>query len=363
MAETAVGRLPSEVSPGTVSAEAPSGTAAADRIPLEVSPEALIPSPEEELQKAEQRQKAQDEVAAFHEARRRAIEEQKQRNRERAAARSSGGGGSTASGAAASGGQEAPLVPESFDVSAALASLASRGSGGGSSGGGTPAGKELAGFGGLGAMLGALGASQRQGPGMSAAAAAAAAPAPTPATSSACPGGGGDLASMMSALATSPDGGALIQAGLANPAAAAALFSAATGGGAGAASSSQAAPLASAPSSVPLSVRVREVGSDGARGGAFRRVVLQDASGGGGPLSFAEVERRVATKFSSSRGADGRELGLRRLVTLVRLKDDLELADDEDAALLAEGDELEVKFASQVAAQAGAGSADAEEID
>merc|ERR1740121_276645 len=95
-----------------------------------------------------------------------------------------------------------------------------------------------------------------------------------------------------------------------------------------------------------LAVRVREVGA--ASGGAFRRVVLRakGADGEGAP-SFAEVERRVADKFRSARGLDGQDLGPRRLVALVRLRDSLEIADDEDAALLEDGDELEAKFVAE----------------
>jgi len=101
-----------------------------------------------------------------------------------------------------------------------------------------------------------------------------------------------------------------------------------------------------------FAVRVREVG-----GTAFRRVVLRDAEVEhvaqqvkhevqGGPPSFAEVESRLCTKFRTARGPDGTEVGPRRLVTLVRLSDSLELGDDEDVALLHDGDELEATFAA-----------------
>merc|ERR1740129_701611 len=119
---------------------------------------------------------------------------------------------------------------------------------------------------------------------------------------------------------------------------------------AGSASSAAPAPAAQASSAQPMAVRVREAGS-----ASFRRVVLQaaesaGAEGGGGapagPPCFQEVEKRICTKFSSSRGQDGQEVGLRRLVTLVRIADSLEVADDEDAALLRDGDEMEATFAA-----------------
>lgn len=88
-----------------------------------------------------------------------------------------------------------------------------------------------------------------------------------------------------------------------------------------------------------IAIRVREAGNDR---GTFRRVVLAECSGG--QISFSELEKRIIDKFCSSRGVDGVELGKRRLVVLVRLKDQMEVADDEDAAQLVDGDELEATF-------------------
>eukprot|EP00927_Polykrikos_kofoidii_P001888 TRINITY_DN10734_c0_g2_i1.p1 TRINITY_DN10734_c0_g2~~TRINITY_DN10734_c0_g2_i1.p1 ORF type:complete len:336 (-),score=62.21 TRINITY_DN10734_c0_g2_i1:154-1161(-) len=115
--------------------------------------------------------------------------------------------------------------------------------------------------------------------------------------------------------------------------------------------SSSAAPVAvpvataAASPSAALAVRVREHGSERM---AFRRVVLR-AEGASeiGPPIFADVEARVCAKFKSSRGADGAELGPRRMIALVRLHDQLEICDDEEAALLVDGDELEVTLVAQ----------------
>merc|ERR1712216_158941 len=96
----------------------------------------------------------------------------------------------------------------------------------------------------------------------------------------------------------------------------------------------------------PFAVRVREAQCERA---SFRRVVLADADAERSAklvLTFAELETRVCSKFKSSRSSEGAEAGLRRLVALVRIRDSLEVADDEDASLLADGDELEATFAS-----------------
>jgi len=103
-----------------------------------------------------------------------------------------------------------------------------------------------------------------------------------------------------------------------------------------------AAPVPPAPQA--LAVRVRELGST-----TFRRVVLSDAEAiqsAQGPPSFEQVESRINHKFRTARGPDGVELGPRKLVRLVRTCDCLEVGDDEDTALLQDGDELEVTFAS-----------------
>merc|ERR1712146_476183 len=110
------------------------------------------------------------------------------------------------------------------------------------------------------------------------------------------------------------------------------------GSGAAAGASSSSAASSSEPQ--PFAVRVREAQSERA---TFRRVVLAEAVTEGQPkaeMTFEEVERRVCAKFKSSRGSDGSEAGLRRLVALVRIKDSLEVADDEDVSLLVDGDEL-----------------------
>ena len=87
-------------------------------------------------------------------------------------------------------------------------------------------------------------------------------------------------------------------------------------------------------------VRVCEAGSEG---GAYRRVVLPGAAD---PASerFAKLEAAVCEKFSTARGRSGEAIGVRRLVTLVRARDNLEIADQEDVALLGSGDELRVTF-------------------
>mmetsp|Transcript_91971 Transcript_91971/g.297621 ORF Transcript_91971/g.297621 Transcript_91971/m.297621 type:complete len:246 (-) Transcript_91971:89-826(-) len=166
------------------------------------------------------------------------------------------------------------------------------------------------------------------------------------------------LSGALAAAAAGAGGGAglppAIQAALANPAAAAALQQALSGGMAGLSlapgqmpgSASGSAGSAAAPPQ--LAVRVREAGST-----SFRRVVLRPVTdegaqegGPAGPPTFAEVEARVCAKFRSARGPDGAEVGPRRLVTLVRLRDSLEVADDDDASLLQDGEELEATFAA-----------------
>merc|ERR1711870_344 len=107
---------------------------------------------------------------------------------------------------------------------------------------------------------------------------------------------------------------------------------------------SQVASAAATPASTgsganSLSLRVREVAGER---DAFRQVTVPSEDG---RLSFHQVETRIAAKFRSSRGPNGKELGLRRLVALVRIADKLEVADDEDVELLKEGDELEASFA------------------
>merc|ERR1712232_1438796 len=120
-----------------------------------------------------------------------------------------------------------------------------------------------------------------------------------------------------------------------------------TGGCVLPAAANQAAPCGSSSSSSSrsLAVRVREAQSER---GAFRRVVLIEAdaemSTQAPDLTFQQVEERICAKFKSTRGSDGLEVGQRRLIALVRIKDSLEVADDEDAGLLQEGDELEATF-------------------
>ena len=75
---------------------------------------------------------------------------------------------------------------------------------------------------------------------------------------------------------------------------------------------------------------------------SFRRVPLP---GGVAFTSFVELEAAVAQKFASKRRADGSEVGVRRLVSLIRLQDQLQIGDDDDVAELREGDELEATFA------------------
>uniref|UniRef100_A0A7S4SQN1 Uncharacterized protein n=1 Tax=Alexandrium monilatum TaxID=311494 RepID=A0A7S4SQN1_9DINO len=169
--------------------------------------------------------------------------------------------------------------------------------------------------------------------------------------------------------------GALLQAVMSNPSAAAAVQQAVAAAGSGAAlplrvnellaalpqsaAAAPSAPLAPVTPSGPsqFALRVREAGS-----ASFRRVVVGRAApeaADGGPSaeregggdgckspSFTEVECSVCAKFRSVRGPDGSEVGSRRLVTLVRIGDCLEVADDEDVALLQDGDELEATFAA-----------------
>eukprot|EP00931_Biecheleriopsis_adriatica_P120083 TRINITY_DN95230_c0_g1_i1.p1 TRINITY_DN95230_c0_g1~~TRINITY_DN95230_c0_g1_i1.p1 ORF type:complete len:234 (-),score=68.60 TRINITY_DN95230_c0_g1_i1:85-786(-) len=128
----------------------------------------------------------------------------------------------------------------------------------------------------------------------------------------------------------------MLKTALANPGLAGALQQAMQ-------SSSPAAAAAGPPGPSPIAVRVREAGVENS---AFRRVLLRAADGASaGPPTFAQVESLVAAKFASSRRPDGSEVGLRRLVTLIRLSDNLQVADDEDVAELSEGDELEATFA------------------
>lgn len=95
-----------------------------------------------------------------------------------------------------------------------------------------------------------------------------------------------------------------------------------------------------------LAVRVRE-GEDVGQG--FRRVVLRSADAKVSELNFDEVEKRISAKFKSTRGLDGEEIGLRRIVSLVRISDKLQIGDDEDVALFREGDELQATFAEPFA--------------
>merc|ERR1712039_194694 len=104
--------------------------------------------------------------------------------------------------------------------------------------------------------------------------------------------------------------------------------------------SASTASAATASGASSLTLRVCEAGGER---NTFRQVTVQREDG---RLSFQQVETRIAAKFRSSRGPDGKELGLRRLVALVRIADKLEVADDEDVELLKEADELEASFAA-----------------
>eukprot|EP00930_Biecheleria_cincta_P077435 TRINITY_DN64731_c0_g1_i1.p1 TRINITY_DN64731_c0_g1~~TRINITY_DN64731_c0_g1_i1.p1 ORF type:complete len:234 (+),score=68.00 TRINITY_DN64731_c0_g1_i1:188-889(+) len=152
------------------------------------------------------------------------------------------------------------------------------------------------------------------------------------------PGAAAGLQALMGGLAGSGSGGmeAMIKAALANPAVAAAVQQAAT---------SQTRP-SEPPAQSCLAVRVREVTAAEASSGAFRRVVLRPATGGAsGPVPFKEVESLVAAKFATNRRPDGSEVGLRPLVSLVRVADGLQVGDDEDVEELRDGDELQATFA------------------
>lgn len=154
-------------------------------------------------------------------------------------------------------------------------------------------------------------------------------------------GAAAGLQALMGSLAGSGSGGmeGMIKAALANPAVAAAVQQAAT---------SQPRPSETLQTAAQsgLAVRVREVTTAEESSGAFRRVVLRPATGGAsGPLPFKEVESLVAAKFATNRRLDGSEVGLRPLVSLVRVADGLQVGDDEDVEELRDGDELQATFA------------------
>mmetsp|Transcript_79628 Transcript_79628/g.174611 ORF Transcript_79628/g.174611 Transcript_79628/m.174611 type:complete len:642 (+) Transcript_79628:69-1994(+) len=93
-----------------------------------------------------------------------------------------------------------------------------------------------------------------------------------------------------------------------------------------------------------LSIRVREKSSAaavdaGAAAIPFKRVALS-----GEALTFQALESNICSKFSASRGPDGQPVGLRQLVSLVRIKDNLEIGDDDDTTLIEDGDEFEAMF-------------------
>lgn len=90
-------------------------------------------------------------------------------------------------------------------------------------------------------------------------------------------------------------------------------------------------------------VRVCEAAS---QSGAFRRIAVPPVAADSATSRFAQLEAAVCEKFSTARGPSGKEMGERRLVSLVRIKDQTEIADDEDVALLSEGDELKATFVS-----------------
>ncbi|CAE8674867.1 unnamed protein product [Polarella glacialis] len=152
----------------------------------------------------------------------------------------------------------------------------------------------------------------------------------------------------MQAFAASGAGGGLnmeemLKAAMGNPALVAVMQQALQGG-----SATPSTPLASVCPGLggALSVRVREASQPSS---AFRKVVLRKEGESGSDLAsvaFKKVESSICSKFSSARGSDGIEVGLRRLVTLVRLSDNLQVGDDEDAAELVDGDELEATFAA-----------------
>ncbi|CAK9038880.1 unnamed protein product [Durusdinium trenchii] len=111
---------------------------------------------------------------------------------------------------------------------------------------------------------------------------------------------------------------------------------------AAAAAPSAASAASSAPTPAPVgAVRVREVGES-----SFRKVLLP---GGSMCHSFSELETLVSAKFASKRGLDGQEMGPRPLVFLIRLRDQLQICDDEDLVELKDQEELEATFASVTA--------------
>lgn len=94
-----------------------------------------------------------------------------------------------------------------------------------------------------------------------------------------------------------------------------------------------------------MSLKVRQAGV-GAE--TFRRVVLHNLSEAGpATFTFEELEERICNKFvAKGPGFCASNAGRRaeRLTLLVRLRDALELIDDEDVQVLKEGDELEATF-------------------
>lgn len=241
---------------------------------------------EEERLRQERRKKASAELAEFNGRLQREIKERQDRNRQ--------------SRAALAGGQQ-DIAPEDLRPSAGLAD------------GGPLAAMLLAAAGGSSGAAGARGSASQD---------------------ASCGSAAGLDGGILGMLAADP---AMLQAALADPAAAAMLQEVMGGGMGPVAPVSVLASVAATPAA--LAVRVRE--SCGERD-TFRQVSVPFEDG---RMSFAQVEARICAKFRSTRDADGVELGLRRLVALVRLADRLEVADDEDVGLLKDADELEVTFA------------------
>lgn len=94
-----------------------------------------------------------------------------------------------------------------------------------------------------------------------------------------------------------------------------------------------------------MSLKVRQAG---VAAEAFRRVILLSRSEAvPAAFTFKELEERICNKFeakgpASCASSNGRRV--QRLTFLVRLRDALELIDDEDMQVLKEGDELEATF-------------------
>eukprot|EP00929_Paragymnodinium_shiwhaense_P029659 TRINITY_DN1694_c0_g1_i1.p1 TRINITY_DN1694_c0_g1~~TRINITY_DN1694_c0_g1_i1.p1 ORF type:complete len:111 (-),score=18.84 TRINITY_DN1694_c0_g1_i1:410-742(-) len=107
----------------------------------------------------------------------------------------------------------------------------------------------------------------------------------------------------------------------------------------GAASSQDMSPNGSIPSGFELRVRDTDSALE-----AYRRVVVPFANPSGARPGLHDIRSRICNKFKDVIDTHPSSPSTKHVQLLVRIRDRLEVCDDEDASILTNGDRLEVTF-------------------